>query len=1533
MKKILSIIASVTLVMALFCGSFAFADPTLQEGGQAANGLQGNENPISSAEGNLLSGDNDNSQDQTTKHQIIGNESKSVSNQLSANSFSGERTGTVGAENILDISSATVEVKGLVRNVVSGAQLKPEVTLRLNGQVLNEGSDYTLYYNDSTEVPTQAGEYTLIARGNEDNGYAGICEIGKYNLYDLDIDTSQVFVITSAANANLVLDAAKNPPASGANVTAYTSNGGKNQTWFIEPDGQGYYIIRNAANESLALDAAGRAPESGANATAYANNGRLNQRWVLAQDENGQVSIYNAANPNLALDAAGKTPVSGANVSAYTSNGGANQKWVLKSTNDISLSSVNLSNNIKNYVGSALTPDVELFSFGTILEEGKDYSLLYNDSENLPIEPGVYTVSAEGMGLYVGSKELGSFTIYPEISCSDNGYLITSAANANLVLDAAKNPPASGANVTAYTSNGGKNQTWFIEPDGQGYYIIRNAANESLALDAAGRAPESGANATAYANNGRLNQRWVLAQDENGQVSIYNAANPNLALDAAGKTPVSGANVSAYASNGGANQKWVLKSTNDISLSSVNLSNNIKNYVGSALTPDVELFSFGTILEEGKDYSLLYNDSENLPIEPGVYTVSAEGMGLYVGSKELGSFTIYPEISCSDNGYLITSAANANLVLDAAKNPPASGANVTAYTSNGGKNQTWFIEPDGQGYYIIRNAANESLALDAAGRAPESGANATAYANNGRLNQRWVLAQDENGQVSIYNAANPNLALDAAGKTPVSGANVSAYTSNGGANQKWVLKSFDEVYATLDEMAGLNFDAVQDGSYTLYSMLSSHPVADIRDSSTASNANVQISESRALESQVWEISHDENGYVQLKNKNSGKYLGVEKGTAASGANVAQLDSADNRDAKWIFIKNEDNSYTIFSALFTDLVLDVYKGSTATGTNIEIYTALENTGQHFGLIETPAKVDPCEPILDTESYYYINSAANDDMRLDITKASKENRTNVELWTGATAMWQMFRFEYEDGYYRIVSAHSDKVLDVDSNSLVPDSNVIIYSSNQGSDNQLWSVKQNDDGAYIFTNKKNGLVLQVAGNSTVAGANVDTGLAEDSKSSLQSFNLEKVNNLMPTGMCRFTTAINGGLSLDVTGGVTAENTQIEIWNNNNSFAQKWWVQQVEGKDNTYTLQAVCSGKYLTDNNGNAVQSSSVSEESQWQIRIKNGYYILENVATGKVLDVDHSTNASGTRVGTWTYSGANNQLWNQESVDPISGGTYIIRSLIDNSKVMDIANASTANNANAAMWVYKDGGNQKYNLVKNSDGTFCIVNCASGKALDVEKANASAGANVIQYTKSNNANQRWFIEYAGDGGFKIASALNRNLLLGFESSSPSNGSNLCLVKDSGHKSQHFTFETTTYVPPMPADQRAMLNRINGHSSGTQWLIAVDRSTHRVGVFKGSTNNWSLQYYWSCVTGAPGSPTITGSYTTTGFKRTHLTTDSRAIWCTQIWGGYFFHSILASESELGQSLSHGCIRLPYSAASWIYNNINAGTRVVIYN
>lgn len=357
----------------------------------------------------------------------------------------------------------------------------------------------------------------------------------------------------------------------------------------------------------------------------------------------------------------------------------------------------------------------------------------------------------------------------------------------------------------------------------------------------------------------------------------------------------------------------------------------------------------------------------------------------------------------------------------------------------------------------------------------------------------------------------------------------------------------------------------------------------------------------------------------------------------------------------------------------------------------------------------------------------------------------------------------------------------------------------------------------------------------------------------------------------------------------------------------------------------------------NGNNVCQKAYDENSEYQLwtpaSIEAGAYILKNVGTGTVLDVSNASTTDGANIQVYSSNGSNAQRFFLKEADPVRGVTYALHSSLNYGQVIDVADGSSSDGANIQSWASNDTGAQKWNVYQNGDGTYRVINAANGKALDVKDGKAFAGANIQQYSWNGTAAQKWIIEYQGEGAFSLASMANRNLVIEVSGGSAVNGSNIQLGAKDGSAKQKFSFEETTYVPPMPSDKQVMLNRITGTSSGTQWLIAVDRSTHKVGVFRGSAGNWSMWYYWSCVTGAPATPTITGTYRTTGFKRDALSTDSRAIYCTQIWQGYFFHSILASESELGQSLSHGCIRMAYSSAKWIHDNIYAGTTVVIYN
>ena len=139
------------------------------------------------------------------------------------------------------------------------------------------------------------------------------------------------------------------------------------------------------------------------------------------------------------------------------------------------------------------------------------------------------------------------------------------------------------------------------------------------------------------------------------------------------------------------------------------------------------------------------------------------------------------------------------------------------------------------------------------------------------------------------------------------------------------------------------------------------------------------------------------------------------------------------------------------------------------------------------------------------------------------------------------------------------------------------------------------------------------------------------------------------------------------------------------------------------------------------------------------------------------------------------------------------------------------------------------------------------------------------------------------------------------------------------------------------MPANA-TMQQRIQNYSSPTGYLLAIDTSGCRVGVYTGSRGHWEQVAYWLCSPGAYSTPTVTGVFSV-GSKRYYFDSyGSRCFYYTQFYGDYLFHSTLyypsggVMDDRLGMNLSHGCVRLATSNAKWIYDNIPTGTTVVSY-
>lgn len=135
---------------------------------------------------------------------------------------------------------------------------------------------------------------------------------------------------------------------------------------------------------------------------------------------------------------------------------------------------------------------------------------------------------------------------------------------------------------------------------------------------------------------------------------------------------------------------------------------------------------------------------------------------------------------------------------------------------------------------------------------------------------------------------------------------------------------------------------------------------------------------------------------------------------------------------------------------------------------------------------------------------------------------------------------------------------------------------------------------------------------------------------------------------------------------------------------------------------------------------------------------------------------------------------------------------------------------------------------------------------------------------------------------------------------------------------------------------------------SNGRPYYIMVNRTTNTVTVYGLD----AAGYYTApvkamvCSVGRSGSPTPTGNFSVTGYKRAWLrmVDGSDGQYATQFYGNYLFHSVCYSRSDpsalktesynmLGGPASLGCVRLQTADAKWIYDNCAAGTRVTIYD
>lgn len=741
-----------------------------------------------------------------------------------------------------------------------------------------------------------------------------------------------------------------------------------------------------------------------------------------------------------------------------------------------------------------------------------------------------------------------------------------------------------------------------------------------------------------------------------------------------------------------------------------------------------------------------------------------------------------------DGTYLIQASGNHWMAFDVAGGSKQNGANIQLYQQNITAAQLWAVEHDSLGYATIVNSGSK-LALDVAGGSSRSSANIQQYASNGTKAQKWILIKDASGCVQAVSALDPDLCIDLSGGSLKSGSNIQLWSSNGSNAQRWYFDNLDDARSSLDKCASEVNASIADGRYILNAGAGSRKVFDVSGGSLDNGANVQSYTSNMTAAQQWDVSHTDQGYLVLTNVKSGKVLDVSGGSCALSANIGQYSFNGSRAQLWIALPQGDG-FAIESALYPGLVVDVAGGSSQNGANIQLYSSNGTAAQTVRFISTTPSVGPSDD-LGLDGWFQISPAQDASKAFDIAGGSSSNGANLQLYASNGTFAQTYRFVYRDGYYQIICAQSGKAIDVDGGNICPGTNAQQWDDNSTNANQRFAVVRNDDNTYSFINAASGLALEAVAGNVQGGA--------PSQSDSQRFTLSPRTSLLPEGYYSFISKVNGSSVLDVAGGSTGDGANVQLYASNGSTAQKWKVSKVADRDNTYVFESLVSGRVLTaDADGNVVVRSLTGSDYQyWSVGVNAGAVTFENVATGLVLDISGGSSSNGANLQVYAANGSKAQSFKLASCSLVDSGVYVIGAASNRSKVLDVSSGSRSNGANVQLWSSNGSGAQKWNVMRQSDGSYVIQNCRSKKNLDVLNAQGVSGSNVQQWASNGNSAQRWYVSYAGNGGFELRSALNNSLVLDIYGGSINDGSNVQIYSANGSNAQHFAFLQSSYSP----------------------------------------------------------------------------------------------------------------------------------------
>lgn len=143
-------------------------------------------------------------------------------------------------------------------------------------------------------------------------------------------------------------------------------------------------------------------------------------------------------------------------------------------------------------------------------------------------------------------------------------------------------------------------------------------------------------------------------------------------------------------------------------------------------------------------------------------------------------------------------------------------------------------------------------------------------------------------------------------------------------------------------------------------------------------------------------------------------------------------------------------------------------------------------------------------------------------------------------------------------------------------------------------------------------------------------------------------------------------------------------------------------------------------------------------------NGRYKITSRLCGKSLDVAGASTEDEANIQIWSYTGGLNQQFN---VEDLGNGYHSIRAA-HSGKSMDVYEKCSEAGCQIVQWEYSGDWNQQWQINSAEDGYYKIISRHNGMPLDVWEFDCEDGADVRQWDDTGNTNQQWSFERVDDG-----------------------------------------------------------------------------------------------------------------------------------------------------------------------------------------